>query len=151
MDRAFFARKIKSKARTHAARGEGARLAEFNGAPEAQIKRLGRWNPSALDGCYLKNLPREAMRVMAAFPRERGQYYLRRSCTIAPESLQRQVNPWLDDALAYQESLENLANIATIGFLKLLKLLGGTVLQDSVLLRERYSDHPLWRFVVFDT
>lgn len=56
------------------------------------------------------------MRVMAGFSKERGQYYRRRSCTIVPESLQRQVIPWLDDALAYQESLENLANIATIGF-----------------------------------
>ncbi|ETL77352.1 hypothetical protein L917_21708 [Phytophthora nicotianae] len=56
--KAFTALGMHSKAKTHAARGSGARMAELAGATESQIRRLGRWNTSAMEGCYLSALPR---------------------------------------------------------------------------------------------
>ncbi|ETO58930.1 hypothetical protein F444_22691 [Phytophthora nicotianae P1976] len=56
--KAFTALGMHSKAKTHAARGSGARMAKVAGATESQIRRLGRWNTSAMEGCYLSALPR---------------------------------------------------------------------------------------------
>lgn len=66
--KAFTALGMHTKAKTHAARGSGARMAELAGATDSQIRRLGRWNASAMEGCYLSALPREAMRSLAGFP-----------------------------------------------------------------------------------
>ncbi|KAJ8539157.1 hypothetical protein ON010_g12713 [Phytophthora cinnamomi] len=54
--KAFTALGMHSKAKTHAARGSGAKMAELTGATESQIRRLGRWNASAMEGCYLNLL-----------------------------------------------------------------------------------------------
>ncbi|POM80479.1 Hypothetical protein PHPALM_1680 [Phytophthora palmivora] len=63
--KAFTSLNMYSKAKTQAARGSGSRMAEVAGATDSQIRRLGRWNASAMEGCYLTVLPREAMRSLA--------------------------------------------------------------------------------------
>ncbi|OWZ08441.1 hypothetical protein PHMEG_00019017, partial [Phytophthora megakarya] len=73
--KAFTALGMHSKAKTHAARGSGARMAELVGATESQIRRLGRWNASTMEGCYLSALPREAMRSLAGFTPDRNTFF----------------------------------------------------------------------------
>lgn len=66
--------KIRSSKVTHIARGAGTRMADLDGVDETQIRRLGRWNNTTMNGDYLIGLPREAMRVMAVFPKESGHF-----------------------------------------------------------------------------
>ncbi|ETK91048.1 hypothetical protein F441_23107 [Phytophthora nicotianae CJ01A1] len=89
--KAFSALGIKSKAKTHAARGSGSRMAELAGASESQIRRLGRWNAGAMEDCYLTALPREAMRSLAGFSSDRHSFFLERAALTPPDSLQRRV------------------------------------------------------------
>ncbi|POM69650.1 Hypothetical protein PHPALM_14049 [Phytophthora palmivora] len=63
-----------SKAKTYAARGSGSRMAELAGATDSQIRRLGRWNASSMEGCYLTALQREATRSLAGFPPNRRTF-----------------------------------------------------------------------------
>ncbi|KAJ8533431.1 hypothetical protein ON010_g13823 [Phytophthora cinnamomi] len=95
--KAFAALGMHSKAKTHGARGSGARMAELAGATESQIRRLGRWNASAMEGCYLSALPREAMRSLAGFPPDRRTFYLDRASLTPPDSLQRAVFPFAEN------------------------------------------------------
>jgi len=152
IDEAFKAAKIRSKAKTHAARGSAVRMAEIDGCPEESIRRCGRWNNKALEGCYMSQLPREAMRVLAGFNKDPGNYFLRRDCRDPPISLQCQIYPSIDEMLQRHEEEDGVEiNLAAIGFLKLLKELRIIFIQDSVELRERYPDHPIWRLDLFDS
>ena len=54
---AFDACGIFSKAKTHAGRGSSVRMAELLGVPEFDLRQLGRWNTSAMEGCYLSKSP----------------------------------------------------------------------------------------------
>ena len=58
---------IVSDSKTHMGRNSGAKHAEINGASQSQIERLGNWNKQSIDGAYLTNLPRKAMRALAGF------------------------------------------------------------------------------------
>jgi len=69
--KAFSALGMHSKAKTHAAHGSGSRMAERAGASESHLRRLGRWNVGAMEGCYLTALPRDAMRSLAGFSPDR--------------------------------------------------------------------------------
>ncbi|CEP13204.1 hypothetical protein [Parasitella parasitica] len=75
-------------------------MAEIFGTSEAAIQRLGRWNNSALTPHYLTHLPREALRALAGFTREAGQFYLVRSTVTPPEELLKkvffQVDYWIE-------------------------------------------------------
>ncbi|KAJ8550604.1 hypothetical protein ON010_g10465 [Phytophthora cinnamomi] len=83
-----------SKAKTHATRGSGSRMAELAGATESQIRRLGRWNAGAVDGYYLAALSRDAMRSLAGVPPDRRSFVLDRAALTPPDSLQREVFPF---------------------------------------------------------
>lgn len=89
----FAALNINTKKITHINRGSGARMAELGGASEADIRRLGRWNTQAMEGCYLTSLPRGAMRTLAGFPQENGHYYIPRATHKPPDELLNQVFP----------------------------------------------------------
>ncbi|OWY91439.1 hypothetical protein PHMEG_00039979 [Phytophthora megakarya] len=118
--KAFTALGMHSKAKTHAARGSGARMAELAGATEAQIRRLGRWNASTMEGCYLSALPREAMRSLAGFTPDRNTFFLERASLIPPEHLQTQIFPFIETYMAaYMQ--ESAPHVATGGFLDLLR------------------------------
>ncbi|POM67506.1 Hypothetical protein PHPALM_16482, partial [Phytophthora palmivora] len=109
--KAFSAHGFHSKAKTHAARGSGSQMAELAGATESQIRRLGRWNSSSMEGCYLSALPREAMRTLAGFYPDRH--------TTPPDKLQREVFLFVERYVtAYAQ--QSAPQIATGGFLELL-------------------------------
>lgn len=96
MKEAFKAVGLHSKAKTHAMRGSGSRMAEMLGTSEAAIRRLDRWNSSALTTSYLTHLPTEALRTLAGFTKDAGQYCLVHATVFPPEELSKKVFPHLD-------------------------------------------------------
>ena len=93
MDNAFKEIGQSCKAKTPAAWGSGARMAELTGASEEQIRRLGRWNNNAMENCYLTNLPREAMRTLAGFRTDRGCFFIRRAVIEPAPALKNLIFP----------------------------------------------------------
>jgi hypothetical protein len=122
---------------------------------EAQIRRAGRWNNDVLSQCYLSNLPRKFVRATAGFdPSLQGSYYLPRAGIQPPESLIRDLWPWVDEwAEWYERGLgdptDDRRDIAGQGFLRLLKLLRPILLQDSVLQMAKFPSHPIWADPIF--
>lgn len=142
---AFKAIGLQSKAKTHAMRGSGSRMAEMLGTSEAAIRRLGRWNNSALTNSYLTHIPREALRTMAGFTREAGQFYLVRATVIPSESLSRKVFPRVDSWLEKIKKGEvTEMSTAADGFLQLLVELRIVFLQDSVIMKKHHPNHSIW-------
>lgn len=68
-------------------RGSAVRMADLAGVNEDQIRRLGRWNNTTMNGAYLTGLPREVMRVMADLTTQQGQFFLPRAVLDPPEEL----------------------------------------------------------------
>lgn len=177
VNRIFRSANLSSLKKTHAGRTNGAQQAELSGVSENQIRRAGRWNNDALSSCYLSNFPLEFVRSMAGFPpQNQGNYYLPRAKIQPPSSLLRTVWPWVDEwqawfdghvqltdekrapqapsyehihldpALSAQEDRKDLAGQ---GFLRLLKELRTILLQDSIILRQKFPYHPLWNDPIF--
>jgi hypothetical protein len=142
---------------THMPRSSGARIAEANNVPEAQIRRGGRWNSDQMTGCYLTDLPRQFMRGMADFePDYASNYFVPRETVQPPPSLRRRVWPQLDrwreahlDLPGASEAVE--PNLAAGGFLELLDKLRDVFLQDSVFVRRSHPHHPIFRDALFAT
>lgn len=142
---------------SHMPRSSGARIAEANNVPEAQIRRGGRWNSDQMTGCYLTDLPRQFMRGAADFePDYASSYFVPRETIKPPSSLRRQVWPQLD---RWRQAHLNLPgatdvvepNLAAGGFLELLDKLRDVFLQDSVFVRQSHPDHPIFRDSLFAT
>ena len=151
IDCAFKEIGILSKAKTHAARGSGARMAELGGASEDHIRRLGRWNNNSMDNCYLTNLPREAMRALAGFSPERGCFFLDRAALEPSLALKRLLFPELERTLQKIVSGQCQDTIAARGFLELLDRMRTVVLQDSVLMISEHPQHPIWKHEIFSS
>jgi hypothetical protein len=91
------------------------------------------------------------MRTMTGFREERGSFYLPRAKIDPPESLQRQIWPEIDNWLAKYEEFNPRAtdnaverpDLAGAGFLRLLKYLRVVILQNSVVLRDLFPNHPI--------
>ena len=149
---------IQSKEKTHSARKQSARHAELDGVPEPQIRRAGRWNTDAMTGIYLSYLPRGFIRSIAGFPQEGKAYFLPRARETPDEALCTQIWPetdiWLQRMEAYHpDRTDNEVvrlDLAGSGFLRLLRTLRVVLLQDSVLLRQRFPSHPLWTDPLFN-
>jgi hypothetical protein len=99
---------------------------------------------------------------MAGFdPSIRGNYYLPRAKISPPIPLIQAVWPWVDTWLDWFKSYEEQAkgdqdereedrnDMAAQGFLRFLDQLRTILLQDSVLLREQFPQHPIWDDPVF--
>ncbi|KAG1433713.1 hypothetical protein G6F56_014538 [Rhizopus delemar] len=75
-------------------------MADLQGVEESEIRRMGRWNNSTMNGAYLTGLPRGIMRSLAGFPTTPGAFYLPRDTVVPPLELQAKVFPeagaWLD-------------------------------------------------------
>jgi hypothetical protein len=136
---------------THLTRGCASRLAELLGVSEDQIRRLGHWQAGAMERHYLSALPRKGMRAMAGFTdfSKPGFYYLKRDLLEPPQSLKSQIFPQLEDWLSRYENDECQQTLSCLGFLNLLKYLRTTILQDSVILKEKYPNLFVWRHPVF--
>ena len=142
---------LKSRAKTHIGRGSGARMAELEGASEAQIRRLGRWNNQAMENCYLTSLPREAMRTLAGFEPGRGNFYTKRATLQPPETLQKAIFPEVDDWLRRIDKAKCEENIAAVVFFKLLAYLRSVFLQDSMFMQQKFPHHPAWQHKMFSS
>jgi hypothetical protein len=149
---------IHSKEKTHSRRKQGARHAELRGVPDSQIRRAGRWSTDALAGVYLSHLPRQFIRAIAGFSQEGKTYFLPRAQVVPDEALSSQIWPeadvWLQRMEAYHpDSPDNEVvrlDLAGSGFLRLLRTLRVILLQDSVILRRKFPDHPLWKESIFN-
>jgi len=126
-------------------------MAELAGASEAQIRKLGRWNNQAMEKCYLTTLPLQAMRVLAGFQGEKGHFYLPRMTLSPPAALQSMIFPEADIWLGKLERNECEPNIAAAGFLNLLTILKTVILQDSVIMKQKYPTHPIWTHCIFSS
>ncbi|TYZ68026.1 hypothetical protein PybrP1_007572 [[Pythium] brassicae (nom. inval.)] len=82
---------------THSKRSSSTVMAEAGGVDEAQIRRAGRWNLEKVEGCYLTNLPKQAMRALVGFSPEGGSFYLKRTVSAARGSLESQIFPIVED------------------------------------------------------
>ncbi|KAI9278958.1 hypothetical protein BDA99DRAFT_531686 [Phascolomyces articulosus] len=91
-----------------------------------------------------------ALRTLAGFTAEASQFYLSHVAVIPPPELRRKVFNWID---AWRQRLDNgdveQSSFAADGFLKLLEQLRVVLLQDSVLMRERFPYHCLWQDSLF--
>ncbi|OBZ80847.1 hypothetical protein A0J61_11104, partial [Choanephora cucurbitarum] len=141
---------LHSKAKTHATRGSGSRMVEMLGANGAAIRRLGCWNNSVLTNNYLTHLPREALRTLAGFTSDAGQFYLVRATIVPSEDLCKKAYPYVDgwlEKLAKGEVTES--STAADGFLQLLAQLRIVFLQGSVVIKKVFPDHFLWNDPLF--
>ncbi len=136
---------ITSKAKTHIGRGSGARMAELNGASDSDIRRLGRWNSQAMEGCYLTALPRGALRTMAGFAPDGRSYYISRSNCIPSQSLQEKIFPWLSS----WNDVEYEKTLAVEGFLNLLTYFRIIILQDAAVLIDKFHENQLFQHEIF--
>jgi hypothetical protein len=57
---------------THEGRREGCKLAEMTGVPDAETRRLGRWDRSRMAQHYSTGLPRQGARVLAGHGADAG-------------------------------------------------------------------------------
>ena len=171
-NRLFTKAGLRSYKKTHAGRVQGSQDAELAGVPEAQIRRAGRWNTDAMSNCYLSGIPLDFVRSTAGFrPTQHGDYYLPRAKVQPPASLVRSLWPWVDQWRAWfsqafddpaftgsyeelelqpmQLSEEDRIDLAGQGFLRLLNDLRTILLQDSVILRREFPQHPVWQSPIF--
>jgi hypothetical protein len=92
----FHALGFKFASATHCPRQAGAIAAETAGVNEASIRRQGRWNQQAMEGCYLTGIPVACVRGMAGFDPNYPSFFLERNIIQPPTSLQKKVYPELD-------------------------------------------------------
>ncbi|KAG2201219.1 hypothetical protein INT47_013030 [Mucor saturninus] len=142
---------------THINRGSAARMADLAGVNEDQIRRLGRWKNTTINGAYLTGLPREVMRVMAGFTVQQGQFYLPRASVDPHESFCKMIFPdldvWHDRLTAKQANPNNEdemeVTVAAKAFFEFMFLLRKTIIQDAVFMIEKFPTHPLWQNSLF--
>jgi hypothetical protein len=114
----------------------------------------GNWNPTTQESCYSSKMPTPALRVIAGY--EQGErYYLPRCRVEPPESLQKQIFPFIESEmenvrLAIQgDGKDRPTAVCT---LRLWEKLRSIILQDAAELWVRYprrKEHPLFRLPVF--
>ena len=135
---------------THLGRGSGAQAAELGGASEDNIRRAGRWEQGSMAKCYLSQLPRESMRVLAGFPADIGSFWISRDIEV-PEVLLDMVFPETKEWYTRYTRSEAIQTICLGGFLRLLLHLRSVVIQDSILLRKEHPEHYLFQDKIFST
>jgi Centromere DNA-binding protein complex CBF3 subunit, domain 2 len=150
VSKAFRYAGVVSRKKTHTGRPSGAKTAELKGVSEDQIRRAGRWNHEQMVGCYLSSLPRKFMRIMAGHPPQMGCFEIRRASVTPRGKLLSLIWPQLDqwkDRFGPREGQSN--DLAAMGLTDLLFYLREVILQDSVILRERFPNCPIWNHPVW--
>lgn len=61
---------------THTGRKEGCKHADMLDVPDAQMRRLGRWDHSRMTKHYSTGLPREGARMMAGHGKDEGMFLI---------------------------------------------------------------------------
>ena len=71
------------------------------------IMRAGRWHGAgdnaALITSYIGSVCVKSMLVLGGFEMDSAAFILPRACLLVPESLQKQIFPWVDEQLAKVE------------------------------------------------
>lgn len=137
----FKANGIHVSVATHLGRKLGAADADHGGASTDHTKRQGQWSRGAYECSYLdKTLPLEALRTLAGFRKDIGNYYIPRASIDPPYELKEMVFPALPEARRkFNKFLSTLPlhrDIAGSGFIKLMDYLATVVLQDAAVLME---------------
>ncbi|KAK4217014.1 hypothetical protein QBC37DRAFT_415804 [Rhypophila decipiens] len=157
--RVFGAVGLTAEKKTHLPRRAGAQEAETHGTTLTQISQAGRWNTSILCKAYLTHLPRQFMRIVAGFSGTAGDYFLTRAVHEPPDTLQKQLWPWIE---AWEQRFEARArrkrwieggldndDLAGDGFLKLLRHLRVVLLQDLAALQPQFPKLPFFSYAPF--
>jgi len=90
------------------------------------------------------------MRVMAGHPPQMGCFEVRRASVAPPDVLLSLIWPDLDlwkDQFGLRDG--QIHDLAGLGLTSLLFYLREVILQDSVILRERFPNSPVWNHPVF--
>jgi hypothetical protein len=101
-------------------------------------------------GCYLTALPRKFMRTMAGHPSQIGCFEIPHGNIRPPAILLSQIWPQLsiwEGRFGTQDGQIN--DLAAAGLTSLLFYLREVILQDSVVLRQQFPQHPVWNHPVF--
>lgn len=137
--------------KTHAMRGSACRMADIGGASEANIKRAGRWEQGACEISYLKTMPKEAMRALAGFHPEGGDFFIDRAAVDPPPALKALIFPDIEEWEQYFSTCPpQERSLAATGFIRTLKELRTVILQDAVLLRKSHPNNYLWDHPIFN-
>ena len=119
--------------------------------PDADLRQLGHWDKSRMNLHYSSGVSRSGAKAMAGHKAEDGSYYLSRECLLPPSSLQKLVFPRVEESWEYQRSIPvAVRDRAAQAFLETLEWLRIVILQDAVILSEKYPDSPLWKKRPFD-
>ena len=65
---------------THTGRHEGCKLADMMDVPDAQMRRLGRWDHSRMTQHYSTGLPRQGARILAGHEADPDMFLIFLSC-----------------------------------------------------------------------
>jgi hypothetical protein len=111
---------------------------------------MGRWAGDAFGGAYAREVPREALRVLADFPKEtRNTYFLPRAMVDPPKSLLNQIFPETENYLQRYRDGKIPREVTSIAFLNLLDYLKTVFLQDVVVIKMEFPDLVLFDLPVF--
>ena len=99
---------------------------------------------------YLTSLPRKYIRTVAGHHHE-GHYFVARAQVLPSASLLAEVFPLVERDLGRFRDGTYASSLSGQGFLRLLQHLKTVFLQDSVLLRERWPQHPNFQLPLFAT
>lgn len=114
--------------------------------PDADLRLLGHWDKSRMTIHYSSGVSRPAAKLMAGHKPEDGSYYISRECLLPPSSLQKLVFPRLEESWEYLRSIPvKERDRAAQAFLETLEWLRIVILQDGVILSEKYPNSPLWK------
>jgi hypothetical protein len=148
---AFSALGLTFTAKTHVGRGSGTRMAEFAGSSENSIRRAGRWNDATLEGVYLSRIPADVLYRMAGFGPEET-YVIPRAAVEPPLILKKELLPQLYDWIERIRNDEiTQPSLAACGFLGCIDWLLTVFLQDSVSLKNKFPNHPIYTHPVFQS
>lgn len=127
----------------------GTRTANELGADAEEIRRHGRWCGDRLSSAYLSPISRVTVRVLAGFSKERGTYFLERANLEVPATLLKQIFPQVDEWEQKVQVATRSPGIATASFLQVMRFLKTVILQDSLLLSQKFPSSALWQHPVF--
>ena len=87
--------------------------------------------------------------MLAGFSKERGTYFLERANLEVPATLLKQIFPQVDEWEQKIQVATSSPGIATASFLQVMRFLKTVILQDSVLLSQKFPSSALWQHPVF--
>jgi hypothetical protein len=137
---------IVSKHYIHFGRAVGAVSAELSELDSLSIKQLGNWNPDTQEDRYSSKLPLKAMRIMGGHEENKNLMFLPRAEITPPESLVRQIFPFLEEEMKKDNFLKRPT---TLAFLNMLKRLRVVILQDVAVLKNMGRTHKFFEAPVF--